>query len=392
MARERSPGSSQSTGGGPAELVLRASSEAGLSARQLEYNRLIRRIGTLQRRLVKERDRLESLLSRFHSVAGPIETRLSRRSLELAQKLSEADARWKFRVDAADSMRHLILELVGDVIAIDGPVAPAVELRAQWLDRDGRDERARNAAIKKQLRREFRDEFGFDADVEDDGDDSTESFERFRRNLGEAVRRADEEQDLLRAEKERDKRNLRKRRGKADQESVRLRSVRTIYLSLAKRLHPDANSAADERADRESDMKRAAEAYREENLVALLELEAKWGDGEGSGRLPDDLLAIYIATLRRQTKTLESELRSQASDPRYARIFPVTRLSSTRSAAAIDDWALDLRGDLERVEVMLEHVKVVRGKRRLAGLVEEFLEQELAKVERDIERAFADED
>lgn len=360
---------------------------------QKEFRRLTRRIATLQQRIVKERERLERLLARFLVEIGPIESQLAPRWLALAKAVAAAHARWPLDKPGRHEVRVLILHLVTNVLAVEGRNAEAAALRDEWSGLPRTDDPDRNAATKKKLREGFRREFGFDADVLDDGDDSADGFERFRERLGEEVRRADEEQARRASEARATKRDLRKRQRLAEQESVRLRSVRSVYLNLAKVLHPDANSLYDERARREHDMKRAIEAYRQQDLVTLLELEQEWGthDGPGLDRLGDEVLEVYIATLRRRVKQLDYELRIQMHDGRFSRIAPVADLTGPKALREIQCRADDLREEIGRTDRLVADLARCRGKRAFASLVSSYLDDNERRTDREIERLFDDE-
>jgi hypothetical protein len=376
MARSRSKDSLQTPHATPSAattIALRATGGTRLRGPQLEFNRLTRRIETLRRKAGKERERLEELLHRFLAVVGPVDAELARRRIELARALSDAHARWTLRKARIASVRDLILSLLQEAFEVATPDQAATDLYDQWIERGDREEEDRSrAAIKKLLRAEFRAEFGFDPDIDDDGDDSRAGFERFRRKMAEQVRKADEEQ-ARQPGGTGTSRDLGRRRREAEQEDVRVKSIRAIYLSLAKILHPDTNVEPAERARREHDMKRATEAYRQEDLLALLELERRWGtrDHDALRGLGDDVLSVYIASLRRRAKSLEREVREQMFDPRYARIAPVARLTGVRALAAMGARAEQLRGDLAYVDGLFAGLAACGSKRELARFLED---------------------
>jgi hypothetical protein len=356
--------------------VLRATSGTRLRGPQLEFNRLTRRIDTLKRKAVKERERLEELLHRFGAVVAPVDAELARRRLELARALSDAHARWPQPKPRTANLRHLILTLLQEAFEVAAPDQAATALYDQWIDLGDREEEDHSrAAIRKLLRDEFRAEFGFDADIDDDGDHSRAGFERFRRKMGEQFRRAQAEQPQQ-PRGARSSRVLGRRRREAEQGDVRLKSIRAVYLSLAKILHPDTNIEPAERSHREHDMKRATEAYRQEDLLALLELERRWGmrDHDALRGLGDDVLTVYIASLRRRVRSLEHELREQIFDPRYARIAPVAGFTNVRALAAMGSRAEQLRGDLARVHELLDRIAACGSKRELARFVDVYFD------------------
>lgn len=98
------------------------------------------------------------------------------------------------------------------------------------------------------------------------------------------------------------------------QEEQTKKSIRTLYMELAKTLHPDLEQDEGLRAIKEERMKQLTEAYRKNDLASILSMQLQWLEesmGTNLSKQPDMILKGYNKVLREQLKKLEEEL-SQA--------------------------------------------------------------------------------
>lgn len=89
-----------------------------------------------------------------------------------------------------------------------------------------------------------------------------------------------------------------------------LKSMRTIYMELAKELHPDREQDEALRAVKEEKMKQLTEAYQKKDLAALLTMQVSWLEETvkiAPGELSDEILKGYNKILKTQLKKLEEE-------------------------------------------------------------------------------------
>lgn len=94
------------------------------------------------------------------------------------------------------------------------------------------------------------------------------------------------------------------------QEEQTLKSMRTVYMELVKKLHPDREQDEALRAVKEERMKQLTEAYQKKDLAALLTMQVSWLEETVTltpGELSDEVLKGYNKVLRAQLKKLEEE-------------------------------------------------------------------------------------
>jgi len=354
-------------------LVIRPGAGQSLTKDQRSFNRLTKRIAELERKIAAERIKLDSLLSRYHELVGPLEQALARRRIELARALSAANDRLALRKRQKEIVRAMILHLCDEAFCFEKPDADAEALYDEWSETSYREEhRQQVEERRKALAEELRSRFDVEAEAFGD-DDSAEAMARLLQRLEEEARAADATQPGGR----RGSSKRREREAQLEQREVLTRkSVRDIYLSLAKVLHPDAVPDPAERSLREDCMKKAALAYRNGDIAALLKLQLRWvtrGDA-GMRALSDETLGVYLPALREQVEQLERALRSLVFDPRYFSIGPVAAMTMRDALFRLGQRAKLLRLDAADLGRDLDFVKRCTSNSALVAFASDYLE------------------
>jgi hypothetical protein len=103
-------------------------------------------------------------------------------------------------------------------------------------------------------------------------------------------------------------------------EAEKTKTIRSIYLSLAKVLHPDTELDENEKHQKEALMKRVTVAYQENNLQELLKLELEWIHQQSIGmeHIAENKLKIYVEVLEEQARNLDHEYVQMTRTPDLA--------------------------------------------------------------------------
>jgi hypothetical protein len=358
-----------------------------LSKQQRSFNTLVRRIAELERMIETERLKLDRLLHRHGEEVGPKEQALARGRIELARALAGSCGRFAFGKRQMGIVREMIVDLCHEAFAAVEPDADIERFYDEWAETSFREEAERNEEhLKETIAENLRDMFGFDPFEEDP---PCEEATGFRNGAEDPGRGAETEHDG----KPRNRRSTRreKQREKANQrEALTKASVRTIYLSLAKVLHPDTVTDVAERSLREEFMKQAAAAYRQGDIATLLRLELRWATRpDASGQAAsDEALRAYIPALKEQVQRLEHTLGAQALDPRYLPIAPVARLTEGRALVEMTRRAQALKMALTEIEQRVKFVEQCRSRPSLVEMARDYLDAR--EVEWDFDDMLAD--
>jgi hypothetical protein len=213
----------------------------------------------------------------------------------------------------------VILDLCEESFADIEPDKKTEEFYDLWSETSYREEaQFRSDVMKREIAEHARAAFGVEIDP-NEIDDTPEGFARFARRLQNDWEEQGKTQTGSHSGRIRSKRQLEREEKKRQEEAQTLKSMRSIYLSLAKVLHPDIVTDPTEKNEKEELMKKVTAAYADRDLSTLLKLEMEWVRAEGRtlDTLPDDQLKLYIASLKEQVEVLEHERRVLYMNPRF---------------------------------------------------------------------------
>jgi hypothetical protein len=103
------------------------------------------------------------------------------------------------------------------------------------------------------------------------------------------------------------------------------KSIRSIYVALAKILHPDTEQNEALKLEKEEMMKMVTVAYEKKDLMQLLQLETLWmrNHEENINNLDVRSLNAYIHLLTDQANELDKELQMLYMNPAYSAVLTV---------------------------------------------------------------------
>lgn len=103
---------------------------------------------------------------------------------------------------------------------------------------------------------------------------------------------------------------------------MKQRSVKSIYLSLVKALHPDTETNEQLKQEKDELMRVVTTAYKQNDLKKLFEIELTFlkNETEHLDRLTEENLVLYNAVLKDQIAELKEEYNEVLMNPRYGEI------------------------------------------------------------------------
>lgn len=290
-----------------------------LTKNQQTFNRLTKRIEELQREIRNETAKLESLL-KIYLVEIPEKRRsLASSRLAVAKALGGSTKTLKYGKREYENVRDVILILCDEAFADMEPDLAAEEFYDSWARTSYKEETQRQRELLEQeFTEQAKDLFGVDIDL-GDIEYTPEGFARFAKRMQDTLKGCNR-QDGNSSARKKTKKQVEREQLLKEEEKLTLRSIRSIYLSLAKTLHPDTITDPTEKALKEVLMKKVSAAYADKDLPMLLKMEMEWVASESAtiGTLPDDKLKLYISSLKEHVAVLELELDTLYHRPRFA--------------------------------------------------------------------------
>lgn len=314
-----------------------------LSQEQQTFNRLTQRIRNLQKREAEDEARLETILDNYTKVLFPVLNLSTDHKIKLVQLMDEKIELQKLPKKLNQDVTDLIVQLLDEII--------------------------HERTIEEEIRLLYNKYNGIIEDEEktDDHDDEIEDEEELRimtemfcfMVFKETGNRVDPEfflkdnpdSDLLhdrfndylnsihgeKKERKKTKKQIEREEEEKEKDKLKGQSLRTIYVGLAKILHPDTESDPIIKIEKEEYMKHVTHAYDTKNLSELLKLELQWvsNHSENMNNTPDETLKYFIMLLRDQIKELE-RMPPVSIRPRYHKIQDYTGLTEKTAARRIE--------------------------------------------------------
>lgn len=327
-------------------------SKQTLSKKQKDFFKHTASIETLKEKIKKTEHHLNSLEGIIAQEIDPELKNLSIIEIKTAKAIGNSARMHNFTHAQMDKTKAVIVELCRQAFPIVEPSAEDILFYNKWAPENYdtyRDDQLNQS--KQQLSDLMQDELGMDINMEDLKDDP-ESFLRFQQMLDEKM----QEIETKKANRKKSKKQLEAEAKRKAAEEIKNKSLRSIYVSLAKILHPDLEENEALRAEKEELMKTITSAYEAKDLPTLLKLEMQWvyKEAENIDQLSDEKLDVFITMLKDQVKELKDDLEMLKLNPKYHRVAMFSDLSTS--------FALG--------EIMHEKEKILRNSTELNSLAE----------------------
>jgi hypothetical protein len=126
------------------------------------------------------------------------------------------------------------------------------------------------------------------------------------------------------------KKQLEKEELEQQKEALKNKSIRSIYVALAKILHPDTEPDSALKIEKEEMMKQVTVAYENRDLMLLLQLEMQWikKHDDSLHNMEASTLNVYIQLLKDQVKELELELDMLYVNPAFSAVSVFSHLNT----------------------------------------------------------------
>lgn len=303
-------------------LIILENSEKALSKEQQTFNRLTKRITMLQQQIASDRAWLDSMLEEYVRMKIP-ELRLeyAKCQYKTARILARSTELEKYGRKQFIRVAHIIVFLCEQAFENMDADEEAKDFCRRWNEECGDEDNTAmlNQMLLEYMRENFKEQTGIDMDISD-FDGSPEQMEEMYKRMQAAHEQARTNNPNPLPGRKKNQKQLEREAMQEQEKNQTLKSIREIYFSLAKALHPDTETDTVQKKYKEELMKRLTVAYHQKNLTELLTLEAEWVKNESDHleSLPDEKLRLYNAVLREQVQQLENEKYRQKRHPRYA--------------------------------------------------------------------------
>lgn len=285
-----------------------------LSKEQKSFNRLINRIGNLQKQLQNDTAKMDELHNLYHQKLRPELVELCQLKIQLCHLLDEKRKITKLSHIQGEKLDDLIIYILSDSLNIVEPDEATKQLYEKYNNISYDYIQQNKEEVEKSLFCElFFKKFGIELDpalLTENPD-----YDKIAASLSQQYEEIEQ--------KSHQKRKSRKQQEKEimlqQQHELKNKSLRSIYLSLAKLLHPDAEVDITLKHEKEELMKQVTKAYNDRDMIRLLQLEMQWVNthDEELSKMNTDTLTVYLQLLKDQVKDLEAQREMLIYSPKY---------------------------------------------------------------------------
>lgn len=345
-----------------------------LSKNQQTFNKLIKRIEALEHEIESEQEKLIRLLDYYHKEIYPIEVKNADFNITLAMALGNATKVIKFTKKQKEHITEVIVGLCDNAFQCKEPTNAQEEFYDQWSGTSYQELKDyQQQETKEDIVDILNNIYGLDIDL-DDFDDTPEGYARMQAELKLHLEQAQEKKQQTKRKKSP------KQQDKAAalklEELSRIKNIRSVYIALAKVLHPDTEVDETLKAEKEEIMKKVTSAYEKKDLSALLKLEIAWvhKTTEHLEKLTDDKLKIYISALKEQAAQLEREKQELCIHPRYNDVSDYAYMPEKEAMKTIINSRAHLRQVQQDLKKYISVFEQTNSKKQILEFVDSFID------------------
>ncbi|MBX9784933.1 MAG: hypothetical protein K2X48_16705 [Chitinophagaceae bacterium] len=313
-----------------------------LTKNQQAFNKLTTRINKLRNEVTEKKEKYNKIFHIYNTEITPVILELGNEKIKLAKALFAKYTTIKLAIRQKEQVESIIYSFLSDAFTVIAPDEEAEQLYNQFSERAYQEERKeQEESMKSELQDELKKEFGIEINLNDFAGDPA-GFEKLHQELNQKF-------EQQQSQKKKTKKQLEKEQILKQEEEIKKRSLRSIYMALVKLLHPDAELDETIRLEKEEIMKQVTAAYNTNNLQELLKLELQWVAKENDHleQLTDEKLKIYNTVLKEQVKELEIEKMMIDTNPAFQPLGMYRFCTMQKAALLIAD---ERNGRLEYIE------------------------------------------
>ena len=342
------------------------------SKEQKRFDSLTKRIEDLEIKLEKEEQKLNAAIQEYNYKVYPLEKSIVEKKSEFVFKIDEKSKKYKLTKKQREIISDVITMEMSAIFDQQEPTKEQEELYDKWSECSYKAEVAEQESFEREV---------FEASIKHvfNGEIDASDFEdtpEGRARMKERIEAYYEEKNNEFKTNQQNKKLTKKEQLQAQAEELKLKNIRSIYISLVKVLHPDIEQDDTLKVQKNELMKKVTAAYENKDISTLLRLEAEW-ISQTNGRLDsvtDATLKLYNETLHQRLQELEYKKFMLHRNPIYENIQHLVHLNEKIISSEIDKVVTESRYELEEMEESIELVDDSETKAEFVEFVSDYLE------------------
>lgn len=346
-----------------------------LTKNQQLFNKLTKSIVKLEAKIVDENDKLLRLLELYANKVRPLLSDNANLKLKLAISLADTNDRIKYTKKQKENIKDIIIDLCNDAFSDIEPNEEQEAFYDKWSQISYQDElKSQTEREKELLAHTINSTFGIDLNM-DEFDDSAEGMAKLQSKLREEFEKS-QEKDSKSKIKKKTKKQIQNEQDLEEKEEIKNKSVRSIYISLVKVLHPDSETDIKLKYEKEEIMKKVTLAYEKKDLPTLLKLEMEWvfKETEQLDKITDDKLKIYISVLNERINELNKELFMTLSHPKFSEISDFSHVPEVVGDKGIKSQIKQQRRENKELNNSIKLIETSTDKKNIMDFIDDYVD------------------
>lgn len=360
------------------EIELISKNNSKLSKNQIAFKRLTERIYKLENAIQSEIAKNEKLVKFYIELILSQKLKLAEIKIQLALNFDESSNKTNLSPKITNKLKISILQLCEEAFEFI-EVTPEIEkLFDTWSDISYQDELLFKKNLDKHTLSEYMENvFNKSFNLDDVDLDDPESVSRFQQRMKEIM----DEKNNSKSQKK-SIRQLKTDELQKIEEIVQNKSIRSVYISLTKVLHPDTELDEQLKKEKEELMKLVTQAYNQKDLATLLRLEMEWVFKTNLliDTLAENKLKIYISVLKERVSELEQKKYMLKKEPRFLEILPYLIYDENRAIELIKEEEFIIINEIEDLDADVSELNRLKNKNDITEFIEVFYEFNFGKI------------
>ncbi|CAK8712444.1 hypothetical protein GCAAIG_01755 [Candidatus Electronema halotolerans] len=338
--------------------IANASTKKVLSKGQKRFNSLIKRLETKRKLLQRWQETVPVYRQRVLTEYDALYDEYNEQRADLVRLFDAAYPKKMFTKTDKRKLKHLIRSITEELISYDVEGMKDIYNKYSEVDFDSIDKET-DEQVGQMMKAMFEEMMG----VEIDDDVDVSSPEKFQAALQEKLAEQEEQERLAEEKRRKRKKSARQlaKEARIEQEEQNIsKSIQEVYRKLAASLHPDLETDLEEKERKTKLMQQVNVAYKEKNLLRLLELqlELEHIDQEHLNGLAEEKIQYFNKILQNQLKELEEEIHLVEYQAKtVSGCMPFAPLKPEQLLKKLDDDIEDVKDDIDLIKIDIEEFR-----------------------------------
>ena len=369
-------------------ITITSNSSKMLTKAQERFNKLTHSIEKLEREIVQKEQTLHTILDHFTKNIDPLLEKEAKNKIQLAFLIEEKMLSAKLSKKAQNQAEEIILYLLDKAFTHVIANEEEISLYNRFSDLSYDDEKELEMAFMKAEMEAMFTQQGIDIDLSHINIENEEEMAKIMGEFHEKMqnKQLEDKQKEAESPKKKTKKEIAREAIEKAKIEAQNKSLKSIYISLSKALHPDTESNPKEKIKKEELMKKVTVAYQEKNFPLLLQLEMEWihQTTEHLNQLSDDKLNIYIEILLERERELQAEKYMLQQHSKFQKVRAITHMNEKSAMRAINSDKKILQENEKFFQTITRVLNASKNKSDISEMIYD-LHFKFIEVEMDVE-------